>query len=248
MRGSRRVPVEEFITGPKQNVLEPDELIAAVWMPAATGPQQFAKVGTRNAMVIAVCSFAVALNDGRVGTCIGSAGPTPIRAREAEAFASGLSIARRTRTAARFGELVAAAASPIDDVRGTAAYRRHALSVLAKRTLDVGLEGTMRLTCTINGEPREVDGLWEGESLLYVLRERLAAAGLQERVRAGRVRVVLGVPGRRARLLVPGRRGAGRGARGGHRRRARATRTRCTRCRRRSSRPVRSSAGSARRG
>jgi aerobic carbon-monoxide dehydrogenase small subunit len=35
----------------------------------------------------------------------------------------------------------------------------------------------MRLTCTINGEPREVDGVWEGESLLYVLRERLALPG-----------------------------------------------------------------------
>src|SRR5215217_1209784 len=44
VRGSRRLPVEEFITGPKQNVLAPDELIAAVWMPVATGPQQFAKV------------------------------------------------------------------------------------------------------------------------------------------------------------------------------------------------------------
>jgi CO/xanthine dehydrogenase FAD-binding subunit len=128
------VPVEEFITGPKSNLLEPDELIAAVWMPAAGGPQQFAKVGTRNAMVIAVCSFAVALSDGRVGTCIGSAGPTPLRAREAEAFASGLS-SLTDDDAARFGELVASAASPIDDVRGTAAYRRHALSVLARRTL-----------------------------------------------------------------------------------------------------------------
>jgi len=134
VRGSRRVPVDEFITGPKQNVLEDDELIAAVWMPVATGPQQFAKVGTRNAMVIAVCSFAVALNDGWVGTCIGSAGPTPIRARDAEAFASGLSDLDDD-AATQFGELVAAAASPIDDVRGTAAYRRHALGVLAKRTL-----------------------------------------------------------------------------------------------------------------
>jgi CO/xanthine dehydrogenase FAD-binding subunit len=134
VRGSRRLPIEEFIVGPKKNVLEPDELIAAVWMPAATGPQQFAKVGTRNAMVIAVCSFALALDDGRVGTCIGSAGPTPIRAREAEAFASGLD-ALSDDAAREFGELVAAAASPIDDVRGTAAYRRHALSVLAKRTL-----------------------------------------------------------------------------------------------------------------
>ena len=59
VRGARRVPVEEFIVGPKQNVLAADELIAAVWMPRRDGPQQFAKVGTRNAMVIAVCSFAL---------------------------------------------------------------------------------------------------------------------------------------------------------------------------------------------
>ena len=85
-------------------------------------------------MVIAVCSFALAA-DGRVGTCIGSAGPTPVRAREAEAFASGLDAIDGGEDAARFGELVAEAASPIDDVRGTAAYRRHALSVLARRTL-----------------------------------------------------------------------------------------------------------------
>ena len=133
VRGDRRVPVEEFVVGPKRNVLASDELIAAVWMPRATGPQQFAKVGTRNAMVIAVCSFALDLGE-RVRTCIGSAGPTPIRAREAEAFAESLS-ALTDEDAARFGELVAGAASPIDDVRGGAAYRRHALGVLAKRTL-----------------------------------------------------------------------------------------------------------------
>ncbi len=88
-------------------------------------------------MVIAVCSFALALRDGGVGTCIGSAGPTPLRAHEAEAFVAELSAAEPLpdAAAARFGELVAAAASPIDDVRGSAAYRRHALSVLARRTL-----------------------------------------------------------------------------------------------------------------
>jgi len=140
VRGSRRVPVEDFITGPKRNTLAGDELIAAVWMPVAGGPQQFAKVGTRNAMVIAVCSFALALEDRRVGTCIGSAAPTPVRARAAEEFATGeLDWEGRRElpdsVAARFGELVAEAASPIDDVRGSAAYRSHALSVLARRTL-----------------------------------------------------------------------------------------------------------------
>jgi CO/xanthine dehydrogenase FAD-binding subunit len=144
--GTRRIPVDEFFTGPKESALAPDELICAVHLPAAAGPQQFAKVGTRNAMVIAVCSFALALDParGRVGTGIGSAGPTPLRAREAEEFLQGVLSSEGLwesrgplgeAASARFGDLVAEAARPIDDVRGTAAYRVHALGVLARRTL-----------------------------------------------------------------------------------------------------------------
>jgi CO/xanthine dehydrogenase FAD-binding subunit len=141
-RGTRRIPVTEFVTGPKGNDLQPDELIAAFLLPAARGPQQFAKIGTRNAMVIAVCSLGLALwpDERCVTACIGSAGPTPIRATDAETFIGGeLDWESRAPipepALARFGELVAAAAQPIDDVRGTAAYRRHALGVLARRTL-----------------------------------------------------------------------------------------------------------------
>jgi len=142
VRGTRHVPVADFFTGPKRSVLAPDELIAAVLVPPAAGPQQFSKVGTRNAMVIAVCSFAVALDPAQstVGTGIGSAAPTPLRAVAAEEFAAA-ALPWATRdplpepVAHRFGELVAAAAAPIDDVRGSAAYRRHALAVLARRTL-----------------------------------------------------------------------------------------------------------------
>ncbi|EWM19493.1 xanthine dehydrogenase family protein subunit M [Kutzneria sp. 744] len=142
VRGTREIPIGKFYRGVKRNALEPDELITAIHLPAGTGPQQFSKVGTRNAMVIAVCSFGLALHPegNRVGAGIGSAGPTPIRAVEAERFAaeelSWESPKPLTDSVARrFGELVAAAATPIDDVRGTAAYRRHALSVLARRTL-----------------------------------------------------------------------------------------------------------------
>jgi CO/xanthine dehydrogenase FAD-binding subunit len=140
LAGDRRVPVADFFTGPKRSALRPDELIAAVLVPPAAGPQQFSKVGTRNAMVIAVCSFALDLDleRGRVGTGIGSAGPTPLRADAAERFLEGVlgegdGLAESARH--RFGELVAQAASPIDDVRGTAGYRRHALAVMARRTL-----------------------------------------------------------------------------------------------------------------
>jgi CO/xanthine dehydrogenase FAD-binding subunit len=93
-------------------------------------------------MVIAVCSLSLAIWPERraVCACIGSAGPTPIRATEAEAFGAGELDwdGRRPLSDAalqRFGEFVAAAAAPIDDVRGSAAYRRHALGVLARRTL-----------------------------------------------------------------------------------------------------------------
>src|SRR3979411_2206418 len=60
--GTRRIPVREFYTGTKRNAMRKDELIAAFLVKPANGPQQFSKVGTRNAMVIAVCSFALAID------------------------------------------------------------------------------------------------------------------------------------------------------------------------------------------
>jgi CO/xanthine dehydrogenase FAD-binding subunit len=142
VRGTRFIDVNDFFCGVKRHALAPDELIRAVRVPVAAGPQQFAKVGTRNAMVIAVCSVAVALDPVRrsVGTGIGSAAPTPVRAAEAESLAAaGLPWSDGgpldAGLARDFGEQVAAAASPIDDVRGTAVYRRHAIAVLARRAL-----------------------------------------------------------------------------------------------------------------
>jgi CO/xanthine dehydrogenase FAD-binding subunit len=138
--GVRLIPAAEFYLGVKRNALRPDELIRAFHVRAASGPQYFSKVGTRNAMVIAVCSFAVALRpeERRVGTGLGSAAPTPRRALEAEEFLAGeldWDAPLDPAVLRRFGELAALAASPIDDVRGTAAYRRHAISVMARRTL-----------------------------------------------------------------------------------------------------------------
>src|SRR3954471_15042738 len=90
-RGGRRVPVAEFVTGPKRNALADDELIVAFDIAPAGGPQQFAKIGTRNAMVIAVCSLSVHLWPGEraVKACIGSAGPTRLPASAAPAFITG---------------------------------------------------------------------------------------------------------------------------------------------------------------
>jgi CO/xanthine dehydrogenase FAD-binding subunit len=144
VRGSRRIPVADFYTGVKRTAMADDELIAAVRIVPPSGPQQYSKIGTRNAMVIAVAAFGLALHPARraVGTGIGSAAPTPRRAPAAEEFLAGeLDGSWDSRaelpsaTAARFGELVAEAAAPIDDVRGTARYRSHAVAVLARRTL-----------------------------------------------------------------------------------------------------------------
>jgi CO/xanthine dehydrogenase FAD-binding subunit len=146
VRGRRLIPAAEFYTGVKRNALQPDELISATLIAPPTGPQQFCKIGTRNAMVIAVAAFGLALHPDsqRVGTGIGSAAPTPRRATAAEEFlsralaADGLWESRGPlpdAAVAHFADLVADAASPIDDVRGSARYRVHSLSVMARRAL-----------------------------------------------------------------------------------------------------------------
>jgi CO/xanthine dehydrogenase FAD-binding subunit len=146
VRGSRRIPITDFYAGVKRTAMAGDELIAAVHVVPPSGPQQYSKIGTRNAMVISVAAFGLALHPDRraVGTGIGSAAPTPRRATAAEDFlageltSTGLWESRAelpAGTAARFGELVTESASPIDDVRGSARYRLHALSVMARRAL-----------------------------------------------------------------------------------------------------------------
>ena len=146
MRGTRDIQIDRFFVGPKRSALQPDELIRSVSIPVARGPQQFSKVGTRNAMVIAVVSFAIALDLGRrrIGTGIGSAGPTPLQASDASSYlnrelaADGYWDEHRAiapDVVDRFAEMVASAARPIDDVRGAARYRTHALRVMARRTL-----------------------------------------------------------------------------------------------------------------
>ena len=144
-RDERRVPFTEFMTGPKKNVRSADEVVVGAEWEDAGPAQTFMKVGTRNAMVIAVAGLALVLDRARrrVGVGLGSCGPTILRATAAERFATGLLEAhgwdRRLEPSdaelGEFGRLVATAARPIDDVRGTAAYRRHVLSVMGARAL-----------------------------------------------------------------------------------------------------------------
>jgi CO/xanthine dehydrogenase FAD-binding subunit len=127
---TRKIPCRDFFVGPKKTSLAPDELIAGVEWRVADGPGSFAKIGPRSAIVIAIASVCLQVDGDEVRVALGSVAPTVIRAPAAERLAASRG------TPAQFGRLAAAAARPIDDLRGTAAYRRHAVEVLARRALE----------------------------------------------------------------------------------------------------------------
>ena len=140
--GGRTIALADFCVGPKHTALSPGELIVGVTVPVLDGPQEFLKVGTRNAMVISVASAAVVadLAARRIGVGLGSVGPTVLRAPQAESWVlDHIDWESRSlpdpRTPGTFGDLVARAARPIDDHRSTAEYRRHCVGVLAQRAL-----------------------------------------------------------------------------------------------------------------
>jgi CO/xanthine dehydrogenase FAD-binding subunit len=144
---TRAMPWHQFMVGPKKTTIASDELILGARWGVVRGPGSFSKIGTRNAMVIAVANLCLVMDEsGRtVRAALGSVGPTIIRATDAETYvAAALAAAgvwddhgaSLSDAAVReFGERVAAAAKPIDDVRGTRAYRRHACAVLAHRAI-----------------------------------------------------------------------------------------------------------------
>jgi CO/xanthine dehydrogenase FAD-binding subunit len=129
---TRRLALADFLTGPKRTALAPEELIIGVEWHPVRGRGSFAKVGVRNAMVIAIASVCLQHDDesGGVRLALGSVGPTVLRASRAEAFAV------ETHDPAEFGRLAADEAQPITDVRASAAYRRHVVEVLARRALE----------------------------------------------------------------------------------------------------------------
>jgi CO/xanthine dehydrogenase FAD-binding subunit len=140
-RGARRLPLAEFITGPKRTARAGDELITSVRVPRVEGPQHVAKIGPRNAMVISVACVAVIVDttNRRVRIGMGSVGPGPLRGAEAERQV-GTAIDWDTLSVSEdavgaFGRACAEAARPITDHRSTAEYRRHAVGVLAARSL-----------------------------------------------------------------------------------------------------------------
>ena len=190
--GVRQLSIDEFMVGVKRTARRPDELLTAVTVPLLDGWQGYTKVGVRNAMVIAISGVCLAVDEPSrsVRIALGSVAPTIVRASAAEAFVvEAIDWEARSigvDAVAVFGRLAAEASSPIDDHRSTAAYRRHSIDVLARRLLrraftvtwfgsDPRVSEQYRLR--VNGVDHDVADAWLGESLLYVLRERLGLYG-----------------------------------------------------------------------
>lgn len=140
--GNRSVPFSEFMVGPKRNSRQANEIISAVTLPVTNERQGYSKVGVRNAMVISVASACFAIVNNTPRLAMGSVGPTILRATEAEKFLASSSPdlnAITDEVAREFGRIAASEARPIDDHRSTAAYRAHAISVLAARLAQRGI-------------------------------------------------------------------------------------------------------------
>jgi len=137
---SRTVAAADLATGPGRTLARPGELLTQVTVPApADGSgSSYIRLEFRRAMEIAVVGAAalVTVADGTIHDAriaLTAVAPTIVRASEAEAVLQGAAASRETFAAA--GRAAAAAASPIDDVRASADYRRAMLAVLVARVL-----------------------------------------------------------------------------------------------------------------
>jgi CO/xanthine dehydrogenase FAD-binding subunit len=140
--GTRRLPLDEFMVGVNKTLIQPEELVTAIRWPAppACSAAGFYKIGLRKADACSVINAAAMVAWDENGRCqqariaIGAAAPRPMRAREAEAALIGQPL--KADVIAEAAHLAAQATQPIDDIRGTAAYRRRMAEVIVRRLLD----------------------------------------------------------------------------------------------------------------
>jgi CO/xanthine dehydrogenase FAD-binding subunit len=138
--GSRTVPFDGFITAPGRTRLGEGELLTAVRLPEHHGFADYSKVGRRNAQFVATVSAAIVSRDGAARLAFGNAAPTPFRSDDVDAAATALLDGQAAPADLRAA--VAAAVDPPEDTIASAAYRRHALGVLAVRLVGrAGVDG-----------------------------------------------------------------------------------------------------------
>ena len=141
-RGTRRLPLADFLTGPRQTALDGDELVTAIHVPAHAekGCSGFSKLGARRYLVISIAMTAVRLviGDGRIESAaisIGACAPMAVRLFNIEAGLQGMPCSDAAAYLRDSGPAIMAALSPIDDIRGTAGYRREAAAELVARLI-----------------------------------------------------------------------------------------------------------------
>ena len=141
-KGERRIPLEDFFTGPGTTVLAPGELLVSLEVPPPAGPSVYLKHSPREHMDIAVVGIGLALRGynplsqecAEPRVVLGAVAPVPLRARRAEAELTGGPLAAERID--RAAKIAAEEAKPIDDVRGSAWYRRRMVAVLTRRGLE----------------------------------------------------------------------------------------------------------------
>jgi len=141
LAGSRRVRLDDFFTGVRKTVVQPDEILAAVYLPAGKPGtvSAFYKIGLRKADAIAVVSAAIWIETGPDHRCkkariaLGSVAPRPMRAVQAETSLEGSLLT--AQAIQQVGRLAAAEVSPISDLRASADYRRKMVEVVVCRLL-----------------------------------------------------------------------------------------------------------------
>ncbi|HDD55502.1 MAG TPA: 2Fe-2S iron-sulfur cluster binding domain-containing protein [Chloroflexi bacterium] len=141
LKGERVIPLKDFYTGVRKHVLQPDELVTAVLIPKMTPNQKgvFLKLGLRKAQAISLVSMAGVLTlDGdqisKATIALGAVAPTIIHAESAEKYLVGKTLTEENILSA--AELAKESARPIDDIRGSAAYRQEIARVLVQRGLE----------------------------------------------------------------------------------------------------------------
>jgi len=139
-QSQRELPLSEFFKGPGESVLKGGEILHSIFLPQPSGSMIYSKHAPRKYMDLAVVGVAVRLakkngkiNEARVA--LGAVGPVPFRAEKTEALLAGQTLT--TELMREAGEMAAGECVPIDDIRGSAWYRKRMVKVHVRRNLEV---------------------------------------------------------------------------------------------------------------